>query len=409
MRILACLLAVLFIAGCGGEKTVSNGKILLNVWESYNNEEHELFQKLIKDYQDRNPGIEIKVSQIPWVGHEAKYRTSLTVEGAPDLGRIDTGFLAELVSNDAVLALDEFGVRELESEFVKAALYSNIYKGKIYGLPDQITGVCLFYNKDLFQKCGLDPAKPPQTWDQFLTAAKALTRPENNQYGFGMDNSLWWSFPFFNTFGAEFISEDGKTCLLNKEQAIKALQFKVDLYLKEKVEGGAWIPGAINPEVGFLNGRYAMIFMGPWNVKNFQKSGVNFGVAMIPAGSKGTSTNVGGSDMVIFKSCKYPKEAYSLLRYITGNEFQGKWASQLSQVPTNLKAFGTSEVQKDPILGTFMEQMKTAAPRPPLKGYGRIEEIINPEMEAALNGKKSVEDALNQAVEKINKEVMSAE
>lgn len=414
MKYFVLFLAIffLFITGCGGEKDTeanSNGKITLQVWESYGNDEHKLFLKLIKDYEKSHPNISVKVSQIPWTGHEAKYRTALTVGGAPDLGRIDTGFLAELATNNAIYALDDFGANDVASEYLKAAFYSNKYKGKIYGLPDQITGVCLFYNKKLFKENGLDPDTPPKTWDEFIEFAKKLTHEDKKQYGFGMDNSLWWNFPYFNTFGTKFLSNDLKSCLLNSEQGIKAMQLKVDLYRKYKVEGGAWISGAINPTVGFLNERYAMIFTGPWNVKNFQKSGIDFGVSLIPAGPAGTSTNVGGTDMVIFKSSKHPKETYELLRYITGADFQAKWGTQLSQIPTNLGAYKKMDITNNPILGTFMEQMKTAVPRPPIKKYGKIEEIINPEIEAALTGKKSVADALNDSVKRINKEVLSFE
>ncbi|MDD5090558.1 MAG: extracellular solute-binding protein, partial [Candidatus Wallbacteria bacterium] len=364
--ILIMTLFSFLLAGCGQKEqtTAPDGKILLTVWESYNNEEHELFQKLMGEYSKLNPDIDIKVSQIPWSGHEAKFRTSLAVGGAPDIGRIDTGFLAELVSNDAVHELDQFGVDKVKDEYVKAAFYSNVYKGHIYGLPDQTTGVCLFYNKGLFRSKGLDPNHPPETWEEFLQIALKLTDPGNNVFGFGMDNSLWWTFPFFNTFGAKFISDDGKKCLLDSPEAVEALQYKVDLYQKHKVEGGAWIAGAINSEVGFLNNRYAMVFMGPWNVKNFQNSGIDFGVSCIPAGRAGTSTNVGGSNMVIFKTSNHPKEAYDLLRYITGADFQARWAGQLSQIPTNLNAASSIDKEINPILAVFMEQMKSATPRP---------------------------------------------
>lgn len=409
-KIIIIFFAIFLIGGCAPNKTADNkGGITITIWENYGNEEHELFVKLIEEYDKKHPNIHIKVSRIPWVGHEAKYRTALTVNSTPDIGRIDTGFLAELASNNAIYALNEFGADGVKGEYLEAAINSNIYRGKIYGLPDQITGVCLFYNKDLFRAAGLDPNKPPKTWTEFIEYAKRLTIPEKNQYGFGMNNSLWWSFPFFNTFGAKFLSNDHKTCLLNSKEGIEALRLKVDLYRKYKVEGGAWISGAINPEVGFLNKRYAMIFMGPWNVKNFKNAGINFGVSLIPAGPKGSSTNVGGSNLVIFKSCKHPEIAYKILRYITGKYFQTKWALGLSQIPTNLRAYKQIDKKSHPILSVFMEQMKLAIARPPLKNYGKIEEIINPEMEAALLGKKVVEDALNTSVKRINNEVLQRE
>ncbi|MDD2717329.1 MAG: extracellular solute-binding protein [Candidatus Wallbacteria bacterium] len=426
MKSTVLLLLAFMITGCGGPSenpgTVkpqtsqsapaepgTTGKVTISVWENYANEEHDFFVRMAREYEQSHPGISVEVSQIPWADHMAKYRTSLTVNAAPDIGRIEVGNLAELASNDALFTLDDLGVRDVEKEYLPAAFASNVYKGKVYGLPDQITGVCLFCNKKLFIEAGLDPDKPPTTWDEFIETAKKLTDPAKQIWGFGMDNGLWWSFPFFNTFGAKFISEDGKKCLLDSPQAIQAFQLKVDLYRKHKVEGGAWLPGAINSEIGFLNGRYAMVLMGPWNVKNFQKAGIDFSVSLIPSGPAGTSTNVGGTDMVLFKSSKHPKEAYDFLRFVSGADYQAEWSSKLSQIPTNLLSNSIISPSENPIISIFITQMKTAVPRPSLKFWLKCEEIMAPEMEAAISGKKTVQEALASAVSRINQEVLPLE
>jgi ABC-type glycerol-3-phosphate transport system substrate-binding protein len=403
--------------GCGGGDTgydpLTNKKVIL-IWESYNPEEHNVFVEITKRFEEENPGVAVRVARLPWMGQEAKYRTSLIAGRPPDIGRIDTTFLPELVSNDVLAELSAYlGGRTLEdfaAQYVPAAFDSNVLvvngQKKLFGIPDQTNGVCLFINKALFRAAGLDPNVPPKTWDEFLKYAVRLTNFEKNQFGCGLDNSLWWTFPFLNSYGARFLSEDGRKCLLDDTAAVEAMQFKVDLYKKHGVEGGAWTQGGQNPEIGFLNGRYAMIFMGPWNVARFKSAKLDFGVALVPAGPAGSSTNVGGTNMVVFKKSRNPELAFKFLEYLTSPVVQAFWANKLGQIPVNLKAFPNVDTSKNPELAVFMEQMKTAVARPKVLHYGRLEEIVNPMMEAMLHGDKGIKEGFSEAARRIENEVL---
>ncbi len=430
LTIAVALLLFFFVFGsffCSKPGGLGDKDIL--VWASYGPDEYKLFESIAHRWSslDNNP-YKVHVAQIPWMGQESKYRTALIAGAPPDIGRVDTPFVPELAHNNVLtdikkyLAAEEAEKKmetgEILAQYVKAAIDSCIIKDKngierVYGFPDQTNGACLFYNKDSFNAAGLDPEAPPKTWEEFIDFGKKLTKPDEGLYGFGMDKSLWWSFPFFNTFGAKFLSDDGAKCLLDSKEGVAALELKVDLYKKHAIEGGAWKSGGQNTETGFINGRYAMVLMGPWNVSRFKAARVNFAVALIPAGPAGTSTNVGGTNMVIFRNDKRPeaklRACYDFLRYVTSEEIQAEWASKLRQIPVNLKAYDKIKItdrEEEKILKTFMEQMKTAQARPKVLKYSQLETIINPEMESALSGNISVEQALKNAVDRINREVL---
>ncbi|OQA72204.1 MAG: glycerol-3-phosphate transporter periplasmic binding protein [bacterium ADurb.Bin243] len=117
--------------------------------------------------------------------------------------------------------------------------------------------------------------------------------------------------------------------------------------------------------------------------------------------------------MVIFRNDRRPaakiRACYDFLRYVTSSGVQAEWASKLRQIPVNLKAYEgikIDDAQEEKILKVFMEQMKTAQPRPKVLKYAQLETIINPEMESALSGNITVEQALGNAVERINREVL---
>lgn len=419
MKRIICLLVSLFLISCSSPKKITSSQKVITLWETYNNEEHEVFCQLVKEFEEKNPDIKIRVQRIPWGEHLTKLKVAMITNTAPDIARVDLAFMPRLVKSRSVLKLNQFGAEKLVGELVPAAINANIFpenyydekststeKG-IYGLPDQITGVALFYNKKLFRECGI--TKPPETWQEFIEVGKKLTNPQKGQYGFAADLGLWWTFPFFNTYGAKLISDDGKKCLLDSPRAKEALQLKVDLYRKYHLEAGAWQAGAISPDMGFINATYAMIFSGPWNLKRFKNAGLDFGVALIPKGPAGTSTNVGGTDMVILRRAKYPKDCYRFLEYFCSAPVQAKWATLLGQIPVNLKSYPLVDTKDMPELRVFMEQMKTAIPRPPVLDYDELENVMAREMYAALSGAKSVEEALKDAVKDINARVLTFE
>ncbi len=399
-------LALVFVCWDDSIATTADGRKILAFWHTYNDLEEQVLKEIIKDWEKLNPGFTVRPVRIPFDGHKPKLRTALTVGQGPDMARVDWSFVCELARKNAVANLESFEFSKIRDQYLKAPLETGFVDGNYYGIPDQTTCVAMFYNKQMFREAGLEPAVPA-TWEEFIEVGKKLTNSSNGQYAFAMTNTLWWNLPFFNSFGARVISADGKKCELASDRAVAALEMMASLVNEHKVEAGAWRPGAISPEQGFVNGKYAMIFMGPWNLAKFKNTNMDFGVGLIPGGPAGTSTNVGGTDIVVFKHSPYAKEAYNFLTYFTNARNQARWCSKLNQLPINLGAYDLVKFE-DEHLKTFMEQMKHAGVNPVVTSYGLLEDIVNPEMEAALSGQKSVRDALTSAAEKIQTQLLDS-
>ncbi|MDP7421306.1 MAG: extracellular solute-binding protein [bacterium] len=441
-----CLLA----AGCtsGDKPADQSGKITLNLWENYNNEEHAVFIEMMKGFEEQSrelvgQEVELNIGRVPFDGLLPRLKTACQTGTTPDIARVDCAHVVSLAYGKAVVPLDSLstfeaaGIDELREEFVEAAFDSNVidivtasgeWEQHLYGLPDQTTCVALYWNRALFaasaaelEKAGLSPDRPPETWTEFVEYGKILTNPVRSQYAFGMDNSLWWTFPFFNSFGARFLkrlSSGNLACTLNEEPGVQALSYKVDLYrskyeikgAKTGIEAGAWMSGAINASQGFINQKYAMILSGPWNLNTFKAAGIDFGVGLIPAGPSGTSSNVGGTNFVIFKSAQKAgkaEAAHEVLKYIASEAYQREWCQRLQQIPVIKSVYESVNFKDLPELEMFMKQMLTAKARPRIPMYDKLEEIINPEMELALIGKKTPKECLDDAVAGIEKEVLS--
>jgi multiple sugar transport system substrate-binding protein len=398
-------LALVFVCWDDSIDKTRDGRIMLSFWHTYSDLEEQILKDVIKEWETKNASFTVRPVRIPFDGHKPKLRTALTVGQGPDMARVDWSFVCELARKNAVAELEQFGFETIRSHYLKAPLDTGYIDGKYYGIPDQTTCVAMFYNRAMFKEAGLEPAVP-ETWEEFIEVGKKLTNPTEGQYAFAMTNTLWWNLPFFNTFGARIISKDGKRCELGSEEAIAALELMTSFVQEHEIEAGAWRPGAISPEQGFVNGKYAMIFMGPWNLAKFKNTDLDFDVGLIPAGPAGTSTNVGGTNTVVFKHSKYAKECYDFLTFFTNAKNQARWCSELNQLPINLGAYDLVKFEDEHLM-TFMEQMKHARVNPVVTSYGLLEDIVNPEMEAVLSGQKTAKDALTHAAEKVEAQIIN--
>ncbi len=427
--------------------------ITLKIWEGFKFEEHNLFEKLMKQYEDNynkthTQKIKIKVERVPFDDMITKIKMACLARRTPDLAVVDALKVIELAYGKVIIPINKLenfrykSIEDAKKEFVPAAFETNVIdiKGKVdlYGLPAQATTLALFWNKEIFQKyksdllkAGLDPSRAPITWDEFVKYAKALTHPKDKVYGYAMANSLWFTFPIINTYyGKILIKENGKwKSNFNSKLVKAALRRNVNFYLKDKIEAGAWQSGAIGPDQGFINGSYAMILMGPWNVERFKSSGVKFGISLIPKLSKReaiklglipasatdeeynkkitSSSNIGGNDFVIFRTCKVPEIAYDIIEYFTSEKIQKLWAEKLGQIPVRLSAQKNLNLKNFPEIPLFIKQINLARPLPKIPLYGTLEsDIFNPEMDLVLQKKQSLDEGIKKIDKKFKKLIL---
>ncbi|MCO4781059.1 MAG: ABC transporter substrate-binding protein [Candidatus Cloacimonetes bacterium] len=396
--------------------TVHDEPPFLNVWVTYNSEQYEVYKKLVKTFEDRHK-VTIKVSKEPHGGFGDKLFYACSSNTAPDIARLDIGLVPKFAVGKALVPFDDLGIKELEKDLFASALDSGkvrVEDGSIktFGIPDEFTTLALFYNKDLFEEAGLDPHKPPRSWDEFIEYSKKLTKDLDgdgltDQYAFAMENTLWWSLPFLYSHGANIVDEKSLTCLLDSKEAIQSLEFQLSLH-NNGFEAGSWRKGSITPDSGFKSSRFAMIFSGPWNLANFSRSNINYGVALIPGnpdlGIKST-TNVGGNANVILKSTKSPKLAFKFLSYLASEEVQKILVEKLNAVPIHLGLERNGVKMESKELQIFAEQAKYAVARPKIPGYDKIENIVNSEVETAFNKNRTAKEAYQRACKKLDKEV----
>ena len=194
------------------------------------------------------------------------------------------------------------------------------YEGKQVALPYDVGPFVMFYNKDAFKAAGLKEPAIGWTTDDFMTDAKALTKPP--KYGFWAQSDIGQLLPWvLSSSGKSAVNADGKLDVDNPEWHASA-QWYTDLVSKEKLS--AQIPSANSSSSSanqFLAGNAYMSLDGPWDLINAREQAkFKVGIAPMPAGASGSKTWSDGSGFGVTHDCKNPDEAFKAVSVMVSPE-----------------------------------------------------------------------------------------
>jgi multiple sugar transport system substrate-binding protein len=359
---------------------------------------------VIPGFEKAHPNITIKPVAFPYDQLHQKLLTSTAGGTLPCLVRSDIIWVPELAQLGAITPLDKV-MKDYDTIAAKTypgALATNVWKGKHYGLPLDTNTRVLMYNEATLKKAGFNTA--PKTFDDLRAVAAKLKGTKDVAFA---DNgtSGWNLFPWIWSAGGSVTDKDmtKATGYLNSPQSVAGVQLLADLHkegqLPDIILGGK---GGVETSVGLPKGQYASILDGPWMFPIFQKQNPDFTLktALVPAGPGGSVSVVGGEDLVMTSSCDHQPQAAEFARYLLGDDAQTAMA-KVGQMPV-LTDLGSKLTDIQPYYAIFAEQLKTAQPRLPHPQYPKIEAIISTEVQKALKGQQTVQQALDSAAKQID-------
>ncbi|GII77098.1 ABC transporter substrate-binding protein [Sphaerisporangium rufum] len=289
------------------------------------------------------------------------------------------------------------------------ALYPGIkeslfYQGHQLGMALAGVGdIVLFYDKKAFAAAGI--AGPPKTWTELAETARKLSNPGKNKYGFyvPLGEAEWITFawaPMLHAEGGSFLNADGTATAFNSPAGVKALTTWVDLLRAKAAPATSYAQaGSFDGAPAFAAGTVAMIVNGQWAVPTFQKAGVDFGVAPMPAGAAGTATSLGIGVAALLKTDPAAEKAgLAFLKFLSTPERGAYLAAKsggLPSDPAQLEQPALKEkIAADPTYEVFAEAEKTGKVRPITPAYNAISQALWTEINAALKGRKTPQEAL---------------
>lgn len=216
--------------------------ITLTLWHHWGGDREPLLVKACDDFSARNPGVSVELTLIPWERKEETLLTAIAAGNAPDVLHLISTETPVYVMDGVLVPLDDYiataGI--IADEVVSVDWQSGIINGKIWALPLNSSGadLIMFTNLKFYEEDGLDPAKPPATWDEMRDFAKKMTKTENGEItrlGAQIGASGWEWLYYIAQNDGQWLSADGRKVLMDNPQSVEALQYVVDIF---DIQGG---------------------------------------------------------------------------------------------------------------------------------------------------------------------------
>jgi len=374
---------------------------------------------MVEKFEKENPGIDVEpVYAGNYNQTMQKVQTAVLGGNPPDIAVVEISELYSLLQMESIIPLDPYiqaeGGKKFLDDFYEGFL-GNAYgrDGKIYGFPFQRSTPILYWNKDMFRAAGdklkaagLDPNRPPETWDELVKYAEILTIREGNQTKqYGLIIPGGWNDWIFEAFsrqnGSQLIKEDGLTVTFNSPENLEALKLWVKLMQDMKV-CPVLRPWNITPD-DFIGGVTAMMYYSTGGMAKIRKTAkFEWGAAFQPK-KKQFGTPVGGGDFHIFKGI--PKEnqdaAWKFSKFMTRPDMAGYWSIESGYVAVNKKSYDLQDMKdflkQFPQMTVARDQLKYAYPKMMAVNYQLIRNAMTTNLDAALEGKKTPAQALQDA------------
>ena len=287
-------------------------------------------------FSHKNPDIKLeRYSSLSIQGPAAESGLLMAYAGgtAPDIVYVNFRQLRNYAAQGFLRPLDDLIAQNPDAlKRVQPAVRGVLnVDGHIYSVPYAQYVQALYYRKDLFREAGLDPNRPPTNWDEFYQTAKALTKQDKSQFGFGFEQgeeAYYW-INFLWQAGGEITQPNGTgrdLAAFNTPAGVAALQYYRKLLLEPwKDQNGKEWNGVANRSTtrkqDISSGKMGMWFAYQSDdIANMNQYDINpslIGIAAMPKGPSGKSANEINAGMwAINSGVKNPQKIAACWRFI---------------------------------------------------------------------------------------------
>lgn len=354
-------------------------------------------RKLAADFEKANPDITINIEVTTSQGLPERVLTALQSGAAPDIIEVQHAWVQGYAQSDLVQPVDD--LMKDTSDYNKAALNYVTYQDHLYGVPYRVECIGLLYNRDDFTKAGLDPDKPPQTWDDWTADAKALTR--DGVFGMAITaggevgNTITRALPLIWMNGGDIISADGKTATINTPQAVAAVKYYTDFFTNGySPDSTLQNDGVANRQL-FIAGKVAMYQSGQFDIAPIQQGApsLKLGAAPLPHPTgKSSACILSGWSYVIPKDAKNPTDAKKFIAFLNTTDNDAYFTDTFPARVSSLQA----QRFQDPLLKPFGAALADGRPAPNNPHWVQISQAFFDGIQRILTKQQDVQTAMNQ-------------
>ena len=393
----------LVLGGCSTEPAETEGNVTItysNFISAGGNEDN--LQAIVDAFEADNPTITVEVTTLPYGDYFTALQTDLAAGNIADVVDSNYDFFPQLVAAGALAPLEISNPGAYRESLVEA--YSS--GGVSYGLPSSFSAVVLYYNADLFDQAGLDYPTSDWTWADEKAAAEAITALGDDVWGSHQPVSFYEFYKVLEQNGESFLSADGTSVAFNTPGGIEAAK-----WLTEK--SGTVMPtieqGQGTPDFDtnlFRDGKLGMMHTGIWVFGAVADVPFGWDIAVEPGNTQQASA-VFSNAVGVSANSENIEAATLFAEFLTSSQtmvdvrLDSGWELPPISDEAQLAVYLTKDLPAN--RQAVFDSLDGIALTPLVeRGQQEMQDIINEELIEAQAGRKTVEEALASAEERIN-------
>lgn len=371
---------------------------ILSWWDATNSTALKLFKA---KFEGLHPNAKIEYTRIP-SKYADKVITMIAGGGEmPDVMMLAMDQVPRYAMGGAIQDLTPYITDEYKANTYPIAMNALTVEGKIYAVARDVTSMVMWCNKKMFADAGVAIPKEGWTVDNFLDTAKKLTKFDSAgkptqwgyTFGFWPDTVYDW----FITFGADYVSADGKTSTMNTPEAKEAMQFISDLMYKHKVAptrteveqfGG-------NSTAGVVAGKVAMTIGGLSTAYDFDTANppVEYELAPLPLSKTGKPvTHAFVNTWCMPKGARNPELSWAVLEYLSSKQGQQIVLDEKMGLPASKEVDTSAFVAARPDNKYLLDSLTYAVPFKTMLNANDYYTVWKEEMENLWSNAKSIDE-----------------
>jgi putative chitobiose transport system substrate-binding protein len=373
----------------------------------------DYFNQLIAQFEQENPGIRIRWVDVPWAAMESKILTAVSAKTAPDVVNLNPTFASQLASRNAWMELDDKIPQAVRDRYLENIWKASTLDGKSFGIPWYLTTRINIYNQDLLRQAGIQ--EPPQTYAELAQAAQQMKDKTGK-------------FAFFTTvvpedsgevmesmvqMGVQLVDDQGRAAF-DTPEGRAAFQYWTDLYRRKLLPEEALTQGHRHGVELYQSGQTAFLSSGPEFLSTIANNAPAIAEVSASASQITGETgkkNVAVMDLVIPRDTDQPDAALKFALFVTNNDNQLAFAKAGNVLPSTKEALqsdyfnnpgeNASPVDKARVVSA--NQMQSAEVLvPAMKDVKQLQKVIYDNLQAAMLGQKTVDQAVADAAQTWN-------
>jgi sn-glycerol 3-phosphate transport system substrate-binding protein len=374
-------------------------------------------QRMIEDFNKSQPGIHVTpVYTGSYDDTNLKTHAAIQAGKPPAAVIMSANFVREYVINDEIVQLDGLiqkdGLTETEfmDRFWPALRQNATEQGHAYGVPFHNSTPLLYYSVDAFKDAGLDPDKPPVTWQDWLDDARKLAKREGNgtaRWGLMMPGTYdycgWITSGLAMSNGGQFYNPGyGGEVYYTQPSTIGAVRFLDEMVHKAKVmpEG---VTDANAVTTAFFQGRTGMMVLSTGSL-SFVRDNMKtpYRVAFLPRNID-NAVPIGGASLILPKGNSPEREAaaWTLIKWLTSPEVAGSWSRFTGYFAPRIAAYDLPEMKAfmadHPDAKVALDQLAYARGWFATYNVVGVRKALEDGVQAVLSGKATPEAAMARA------------